>query len=221
MGDFESDRYMAWWLAGGINPANCIAVYQPKGAASYAASLTDLTGNGHTLTEGTAPDWATEIGWTFDASNLEYLITDIPVAEQMTIAVSVKNADGTGEATAIGAGYYAGAHYNYTIIQPRVVNVSQGYFHKADYKTVFFTNEVADSISILSGYDCYYNNVFKGTISGGTWYPAQPMRDLHIGRLNRNISVGYFNGDILAVAIYSANITSGQASALYSVMNAL
>jgi hypothetical protein len=57
-----------WWLAGGIDSANCIAAYQPIGAASYAVSLTDLSGSGNDVIEITAPDWTTTNGWSFDGS---------------------------------------------------------------------------------------------------------------------------------------------------------
>ena len=29
----------SWWLAGGIDPANCVAAYQPKGAAALSSAL--------------------------------------------------------------------------------------------------------------------------------------------------------------------------------------
>ena len=35
-----------WWLSGGIAAADCWAAYQPKGAASFAASKLDLNGGG-------------------------------------------------------------------------------------------------------------------------------------------------------------------------------
>jgi len=60
-----------WWETGGVSSAVC--VYQPKGAASYAASLTDLSGNGNDATEGTAPAWASNTGWTFDSIS-DYLL---------------------------------------------------------------------------------------------------------------------------------------------------
>ena len=34
-----------WYLAGGVSAANCVAAYLAKGAASYAASKANLTGD--------------------------------------------------------------------------------------------------------------------------------------------------------------------------------
>lgn len=53
-----------WWET--PTTANPICVYQPKGAASYADSKTDLSGNGNDATEGTAPGWNATDGWIFD-----------------------------------------------------------------------------------------------------------------------------------------------------------
>jgi len=59
-----------WWLAGGINAANCIAAYQPIGAADYATSKVNLANPGtYDAYEGTAPDWSAVTGWTFDSTN--------------------------------------------------------------------------------------------------------------------------------------------------------
>jgi hypothetical protein len=54
-----------WWEAGGAT--GCVAAYQPKGAASYAASLVNLANPGtYNLTETAAsPIWDAAVGWTF------------------------------------------------------------------------------------------------------------------------------------------------------------
>lgn len=69
-----------WYLAGGITAAQCMAAYQPKGAASLAASYTNLANVGtYTAAPGTAPAFATATGWTFNgATNNRYLETGIP-----------------------------------------------------------------------------------------------------------------------------------------------
>jgi len=35
-----------WWLAGNINPANCVAAYQAKGAANLASAKVNLANPG-------------------------------------------------------------------------------------------------------------------------------------------------------------------------------
>lgn len=56
----------AWWLSGGIAAANCVAAYQAKGAASYAASKVNLTGDAaYNLVEvGSATSWDATTGWS-------------------------------------------------------------------------------------------------------------------------------------------------------------
>lgn len=63
-----------WYLNGGISKANCVAVYQPKGAASYAASKVNLVTPGtYDLSDGAAfPTWAFATGWTFNGAT-QYL----------------------------------------------------------------------------------------------------------------------------------------------------
>lgn len=62
-----------WWEVSG---KTCVAAWQPKGAASYAASLVNLaTPSTNDLTEGVAPDWATGTGWTFNGTD-DYLYAD-------------------------------------------------------------------------------------------------------------------------------------------------
>lgn len=58
-----------WWLAGGVNPANCVAAYQAKGAADYATSKVNLANSGvYDLSDGEwgAPIFDTLYGWSFD-----------------------------------------------------------------------------------------------------------------------------------------------------------
>lgn len=62
----------SWWLAGGIDPANCIVAYQPKGAADYAASKVNLanpgTYNGVGINTDDMP-WSANTGWNGDGSH--------------------------------------------------------------------------------------------------------------------------------------------------------
>lgn len=66
-----------WWLAGGIPAANCIAAYQPIGAADYATSLVNLANPGtYDAYAGEAPNFAAATGWGFTGT--QYLLTDCP-----------------------------------------------------------------------------------------------------------------------------------------------
>ena len=62
-----------WWLSGDISAANCIAAYQPKGVASYAASKINLANPGtYNLEDAgdtSVPSWNGATGWNFDGSD--------------------------------------------------------------------------------------------------------------------------------------------------------
>jgi hypothetical protein len=208
-----------WWLAGGIDPDDCIAAYQPKGATNYDASLINLVNPGtHDATAGKAPDWDASTGWYFDKANSEYLITDIPSAEDMTLAIRVADASkGDAEAAAIGSAYYEGGHINKIFITPKNVS-SRIVFGKGAAN--FSASGLTTGTAVLAGYDCYKDGSKLGTISS-SWKDEKPMREIHIGRLNRNMSVEYYGGYILAAAIYSTVLTSEQVAALHTAMNAL
>ena len=54
-----------WWLAGGIHPSQVVAAYQPKGAASLAASYVNLANPGTNDAQvGVAPGLDSS-GWVF------------------------------------------------------------------------------------------------------------------------------------------------------------
>lgn len=67
-----------WWLAGGISPSDCVAAYQAKGAASYAASKVNLANPGtyDAIDGATAPTWNTTDGW-IKTTTAPYLLTGI------------------------------------------------------------------------------------------------------------------------------------------------
>lgn len=63
-----------WWTTSTLAASSALVVYQPLKAASYAASLVDLTGNGNdvsfiylgvTLPEERRPEWSLAEGWKF------------------------------------------------------------------------------------------------------------------------------------------------------------
>jgi hypothetical protein len=74
-----------WYLAGGLTESDWLGLWQPKGAASYAASKISLVNPSasNLLVDGAAfPTWDTGIGWTFVDGLSQYLtiasaITDI------------------------------------------------------------------------------------------------------------------------------------------------
>ena len=66
------------------------AAYEPKGAASLAASYVDLSGNGNDAAPGVAPTLSS--GWVFNGGT-QYLTTTFAPANDQNQAVFVQYAD--------------------------------------------------------------------------------------------------------------------------------
>jgi hypothetical protein len=63
-------------------------VWTPKGAASYADSLVDRTGNGNNAYAGAAPTWAAGTGWHFDPA--DYLLVNFGAASDQSQSMVVR-----------------------------------------------------------------------------------------------------------------------------------
>jgi hypothetical protein len=75
-----------WWLAGGVDPADVVAAYQPIGAASLAASYVNLASPGtFDAAPGVAPGFDVAIGWLFTGS--QWLNTFYDANQQNTITM--------------------------------------------------------------------------------------------------------------------------------------
>jgi len=207
-----------WWLAGGISAANCIAAYQPKGAASLAASYVNLANPGtYDAAPGTAPSWATGTGWTFNGST-QYLRTSVVPANDQSWSFIVRLANRVGNkcvagvwnASAVGRGF---------AIWPYALNV---YYDNG--------GEITTSPGITSGVLCVAGNkgYRDGTVESGTIsaWTGTSVGDVMIGALHSRYTadgtaINFFAGDILALAIFNIALSGAQAAAVTSAMQAL
>ena len=186
-----------WWdLNGTIT--SCVAAYQPKGAASYAASLTDLTGNGYTLTEGaTAPDWDSSTGWTGG----DPLTTGITVSSGKTWSIIglFKNA---GDLQSIGkVSPYPRFGIN------RILTAGQYAFCNPS-DSPRYTGTSTSMVACMAGVRTFLEGEYKGSAAG---------LESNITGQNIYCSTGYF----WAVAWYNAVLSDEQVSDLTDAMNAL
>ena len=204
-----------WWLAGDISAVNCIAAYQPKGAADYAASLSNLANPGtYDATEGGTPDWDAVNGWKFNGTD-DYLITTITLADGWTIIFRFSNKVGT-------AGTLGGS-YNYTgsaggmLIFPHNSSSKVSYYSPANFQVAPYLDS---GVLALAGNKAYRNGSYDGTGSGAL--PAQNNNfwmgaNFKSGEEDVNNIEAYMQ----AVAVYNITITASQISALTTAMNAL
>lgn len=91
-GGFAAAAAAPWWLSGGITAANCIAAYQPIGAADLATSYINLANPGtNNATPGTAPAWDATNGWKFNGTS-HYLTTGVsPTIQVWSVLIRYTN----------------------------------------------------------------------------------------------------------------------------------
>jgi len=209
---FEAASEDNWWLAGGIDAANCIAAYQPIGAADYATSKVNLANPGtYDAYEGTAPDWDAVNGWKFNGVD-DYLITGITPTSSWSVIIRLSNLI-NGEDTWV-LGNYAASGWG---IQPGY-NTDAGDDKGTTYFNGTSTKIVADRTSGvwgLAGAQGYYNGVADGNVTDGS---ANPDDAIWIGDISgayrRNIqtyaqAIAIYNIDISA---YVAGLTTAMAA---------
>jgi len=204
-----------WWLSGGIAAANCIAAYQPKGAASYAASLMDLSVTGNDAYEGIAPTWDATNGWTFNGTY--FLKTGIIPTTSTVFAIKYANCTDTWWAGLFGVYNNAGNTVQLGIFP--VNSILNAY--NCGLKTTNGGTYPTGTVIILNKDDLYVNGTFVVKLSSTTYETA----DYFIGGFHR---IGYDTSNYRgghykchAFANYTDKLTAEQVSALTTAMNAL
>jgi hypothetical protein len=154
----------AAWYAGAY------AAYDAKGAASYAASLLDLTGNGRNLTTGIQPGWVNGTGWVFNRS-LHYLKTPIVPVESSTMIIKISAITPSGTRAVCGMVNTSGGAAYYTFYQissaVRWYNGTGTSYYSAGGTSPFVPGTYA-----ISGKSAYYNGASVGTIAAGSFGAA-------------------------------------------------
>jgi hypothetical protein len=243
----DAGEASAWYLAGGVDPANCIAAYQAKGAASYAASKVNLANPGTwDLSEIIAPTWNALTGWTFDGAttllDTGLTLTQIP---QLTSSFTGKYANvptSDGTKSVIG-GQYAdleGTTYPTNSIEINynglsglwLVNCSNwdegtgnnnGVWTNIDPEII----DISNGVLFRAGEGIYFNGELKASGNAAN-AGAVNIPSMTIGAINfyeeeapANSPYYYFSGDIHAVALYNTALTAEQVSAITTAMQAL
>ena len=210
-----------WWLSGGISAANCVAAYQPKGAASLAASYVNLANPGtYNAAPGVAPTFDAATGWTFNGFS-QYLTTGIIPSffSQITLAVRFSNASlSTNAVTPMGA-YRNTTPEQQCLFVLRQTGSNSYWNNKAGFKLT--TTGIPSGVLIVSDV-AYKDGVAQGNLSGSY---GLPNVDLYVGA-DHNISATggrdlLFSGKIQAAAVYNTYIIGSQAAALSTAMAAL
>ncbi len=206
-----------WWLAGGISAANCVEVYQPKGAASYAASKINLANPGtYDAADGAAfPTWSSQIGWTFVGASSQYLTTGyIPADQNHSLIIRFCN------------GYEDSANLILGALNA-VATINQE-FSNDHSDVVDYINGAVPFVSIAPGLDhgvlamagnkAYRNGVNEGG-NLSAWGAGTAVAPNIGGRNFNGVAGTFWTGMVQAFAAYNIALTPAQVLAVTNAMN--
>jgi hypothetical protein len=201
-----------WWLTVGIVPW---AAYQAKGSASFAASLLDLSGNGHNAGDpggAASPSWAGGTGWTFDGI-ADYLTTAFTPQNDQSQSVLIQFTNVTNTGVIVGTNEGANLRYR---IQPDdgAAHVLYSNGGNATAGPVLLAGNLG-----VAGASGYRNGVVDaGAI--GAWGGA-PSVPVYIGAERQAVAAATFCAcTVQAVVLYDSALTGTQMAAMATAMTA-
>lgn len=213
----------AWYLAGGVSAANCVAAYQPIGAASLAASYTNLANPGtYDAAPGVAPTFNTATGWGFTGTQWLTLGNVITGTGARTIIARYGGTSSQSVIVGLSAEtLVSGALAEFNLTPEIALRISGGNRIWGSGTTsnvvVAVTGPASGSTSNLIAYKdgsalsptstaaANYNTGTKGAVIGKGTYGTPP----------------FFSGSIQAVAIYNVALSAATVAALSAAMAAL
>ena len=204
-----------WYLAGGVSAANCIAAYQPIGAASLAASYANIANSGTYDAElGAEPDWDSTNGWKGTADG--YLKTNDfmpnPTGETWSFIIRASNLYYTSNNAIFGA-------YNGTTNRFGSICLTTGLRVENGGQAYIDTSKPASGVFALTN-EKYYRDGSYVADAAGTPYNTDEISIMarhSLGVFNNLITLAY----VQAIAIYNVYITADQVAAITTAMNAL
>lgn len=206
---------LSWWLAGGVSAANCVAAYAPKGAASLAASYTNLANPGtYNAAPGVAPTWSATDGWIFDGAT-HHLLTGIIPTSGWTMIVRILDGTTGGVATRCPIGQYTGGTTRLHLYS-EAGDATVGYGNGG---VIFKAPAIATGVIGVAGQVGYRNGAIDTTAIGA--WSGSATNQINIGRRGRAGTSGesYYAGKVLAAAIYNVTLVLAQMQALTTAMN--
>ncbi len=208
-----------WWEAGGAT--GCVRAYQPKGAASYAASKSNLVSPGTgDATEPTAhvPTWNASTGWSFDGA----------FATNQVLSTGYMPSDGNISMIA----QYTGATGPAFSIFSGSIN-SGAYFYFGAFSTTdgFSNGPVTDGVAVsvprpsgnfaIAGLDGYANGSNAGTDPGPVCSYISPIFVGDAATFPGNPAGRGAQFTCIAFALYSGVLNATEVSAVAAAMAAL
>ena len=210
-----------WYAANGIDPSSIQGIYVAKGAASLAASYSNLANPGtNDLTVGVAPTFNTATGWTFNGTS-QYL--NAMTGAGFTWSAVIRYSGATNLASSPSV---FGSQNNTSTRGFYISLVGTGGSQGIKYTNGAIGSAVAPTPAAsgvigIGGNQGYKNGTADGsTLSDGT---GNAVSRLYIGALNYAdiIPITYYAGNILAAAFYNTTLTAAQMLAVSTAMAAL
>lgn len=197
-----------WWEAGGAT--GCVLAYQPKGAASYAASKVNLANPGtYDAADITAPTWSSGNGWEFLAANSTCLLSGyVPVAGCTTL-VQFTGYSQSGSQLLFGC-------FDNGLTSSHLIGWGS-YYANGAYQSISAIGTSGNEC--VAGPDAYRDGVDIGNLTGS--YTSPVMLVIGAGR-NGGDQDGYFcTVNIQALSHYSGTLNATKVAAVAAAMGAL
>lgn len=199
------------YLLGGVTLSDVLAAYEPKGAASQAASYLSKTGSNNAIAADT-PGWDTTNGWKFNGTS-NYLTTSILGQAGMSIIISLSNNASSSRANIVGA--TDGAVGGLAIETVGVVTSKTRFGHGSAIQEI--SPKMTQGILAITPTKVFFNG-YPYTTNAQNWSGVTP-KNLWIGCKNVNGSPGLYNSVyVQALYIYSAALSDAQVLAISDAM---
>lgn len=201
-----------WWVVAG---KTCVAAYQPKGAASLAASYVNLANPGtYDAYAGVAPTWGAATGWGKSTGENWYLKTDLVVSTNTswTFLVRFSNA---ASVSGNAFGLYGGAANKRLQLDvwSGAIDFGNGGLLAAG------TGSSADQVAGFAGATAYVDGLPVGQIPTGDAH----SNDIYIGAVNVLDAPNYYLGVgyLKILAIYSGTLSGAEVATVSNSMSLL
>ena len=208
----------SWWLSGGIDPVHCIAAYQAKAAASYAASKINLANPGtHDLTNGGMDvNWTTAVGWgVFDDLAKVFRIT-VTVGENWSALCRFSELTAPNSSSMLFGAY--GVVGGRMHCSPHRVQDTSGRYSNGGLSEM--SPAVITGVCGVAGRQAVVNSIAQGSLAS---YSAAPDFLFGVGGASASPTyIGYrCNCYVQAFGLWDTVLTGAQITAVCNAMAGL
>lgn len=192
-----------WWLAGGIDPADVVAAFSPKGAASYAVSKVRVGGSLDAQQHNNGAAWDAATGWSFltidDALWIDYISDENTtiIADATGVTKDFNYMFGTSGPATYGVGYIWRYRYR----------------HGTDNSGAGVDGHPESGVFGVSKTKGYLNGVSDRDIPAGSSYSA--VSKVGVFGFGYNTGVWYSSDCIIRrIAVYNRPLTDAEQAAV-------